>query len=199
MTPDLAAVRPSSRTFTSLDLDTALDGVDTVLEQAIGGSVPGLTGPGPLCGVHQVLYRSPPLDEAIRIAGNFAVDLTLSSTLPGGNLVATLYRVKGSGTCVELLAGAADVGRVPLDLRHWATPGASRPFPVNRRTRVRARSLPLAAVVRPGDRLVLAIGGGSVELLPDPLKPRITIATPSSLSLPVAAGSLRMRAVRRRG
>lgn len=197
LTPDRGAVADSSRSFQSLDVDGALDTADNVASEVTGrvGVPPG--GPGPVCGPHQLVYLSPPLVEEIRLAGNFSVDLTLSSTLPGGNLVATLYRVSGAGDCTGLLTGAADVERAQLDLRHWLEPGASRPFPVGTPTRVSAESLPLASVLHPGERLALAIGASSAEILPDPLKPRVTVATgagtPGILSLPVVAGTVRFR------
>jgi hypothetical protein len=56
------------------------------------------------------------------------------------------------------------------------------------------KSLPLATVIPAGDRLVLAIGATSAELLPDPLKPSITVATggrlPGARWLPVVTGRL---------
>jgi len=166
-----SAVKPSQRSFDSLD-----------------------SGPGPACGPHQIVYVSPPLTQEIRVAGNFSADLTVSSSLSGGNLVATLYHTSSRGSCAELASGAPDSGRIELDLRHWQQPGSSRPFPIATPTRVTVKSLPLATVIPAGDRLVLAIGATSAELLPDPLKPRITVATgdqlPGSLRLPVVNGRL---------
>ncbi|MGH3928988.1 MAG: CocE/NonD family hydrolase [Pseudonocardiaceae bacterium] len=179
------AVRPSARSFQSLDLE---GGADTGLESGIIGSG---------CDPHQLRYVSPPLAQDVRVAGNFSADLTVSSNLPGGNLVATLYHTSGPGSCPELLTGAEDSGRIQLDLTHWAQPGASQPFPTDTPTRVTAESLPLATVIPAGHRLVLAIGATSAEILPDPLKPMITITTgdqlPGSLSLPVVAGKLQFR------
>ncbi len=51
--------------------------------------------PGYLCGPHQALYTSPPLAEDVLLAGNFSLDTSVTSTLPGGNLVAVLYHVPG--------------------------------------------------------------------------------------------------------
>jgi hypothetical protein len=82
-------------------------------------------------------------------------------------------------------------------LRHWQQPGSSQPFPTGTPTRVTAKSLPLATTIPAGERLVLVISATSAEILPDPLKPRTTIATsdqlPGSLSLPVVSGKLRFR------
>ncbi|MGQ0716029.1 MAG: CocE/NonD family hydrolase [Pseudonocardiales bacterium] len=166
-----SGVTPSQRSFQSLDLD------------------------GLACGPQQLGYVSPPLEQEIRVAGNFSADLTVSSNLPGGNLVATLYHTSGQGSCAELVSGAQDSGRIQLDLRHWQQPGTSRPFPTGTPIRVTAQSLPLATVIPAGHRLVLAIGATSAEILPDSLKPTITVATgealPGSLTLPVVAGKLR--------
>jgi len=192
LTASSSAVQPSQRSFQSLDLSSA--------DQGLAAEPATVTGddegtPRLLCGSHQLLFVSPPLAQEIRVAGNFAADLTVSSNLPGGNLVATLYHTSGQGSCPELVSGAEDSGRIQLDLTHWDQPGTSQPFPTGTPTRVRAESLPLATVIPAGHRLVLAIGASSAELLPDPLKPRITITTgeglPGSLSLPLAAGQLR--------
>ncbi|MGH4006990.1 MAG: CocE/NonD family hydrolase [Pseudonocardiaceae bacterium] len=168
-----SGVTPSQRSFQSLDLD------------------------GLACGPQQLVYASPPLVQEILVAGNFSADLTVSSNLPGGNLVATLYHTSGRGSCAELVSGAQDSGRIQLDLRHWQQPGTSRPFPTGTPTRVTAQSLPLATVIPAGHRLVLAIGATSAEILPDPLKPAITVASgealPGSLTLPVVAGKLSFR------
>jgi predicted acyl esterase len=188
-----SAVEPSRRSFQSLDLDAP---------SAVTTTVPARKGqdrraPGLVCGPHQIVYVSPPLTQEISLAGNFSADLTVSSTLPGGNLVATLYHISGGGSCAELVSGAQDSGRIELDLTHWQQPGTSRPFPTGTFTRVRAESLPLASTIPAGDRLVLAIGAASAEILPDPLKPRITVATgealPGSISLPVVSGQLGFR------
>jgi hypothetical protein len=73
----------------------------------------------------------------------------------GGNLVAVLRHTAGDGSCDELIGGAADVGRAMLDLRHWASPGESRAFPVNRATRVRVPGQLSAVRIPRGHRLVL--------------------------------------------
>lgn len=189
-----SGVTPSQRSFQSLDLDApaALTSATTAVEDQ------GRRGPGLACGPQQLMYVSPPLAQEIRVAGNFSADLTVSSNLPGGNLVATLYHTSGRGYCAELLlSGAQDSGRIQLDLRHWQQLGTSQPFPTGTPTRVTAESLPLATTIPAGDRLVLAIGATAAEILPDPHKPRITVATgdqlPGSLSLPVVTGKLRFR------
>ncbi|MGQ0774032.1 MAG: CocE/NonD family hydrolase C-terminal non-catalytic domain-containing protein [Pseudonocardiales bacterium] len=195
LTASSGVVEPSARSFQSLDFE---GGADTGLEFAtLTAGDQELGGFGSDCGPHQLLYVSPPLAQEVRVAGNFSADLTVSSNLPGGNLVATLYHTAGRYSCPELVSGAVDAGRIQLDLTHWAQPGTSQPFPTGTPTRVRAPSLPLATVIPAGHRLVLTIGATAAEILPDPLKPRITITTgdrlPGSLSLPVVAGNLRFR------
>ena len=84
-------------------------------------------------------------------------------------------------------------GRALMDLRHYRTPGRSEDFPVGEPTRVRFRSHPFAARLREGERIVVAIGGGSSELEPDPRHPAITLSG-GSIDLPVTTGGrLRFR------
>lgn len=186
-------VKPSQRSFQSLDLNAT----DALAPATAASKDPGRRGTALVCGPQQVLYVSPPLAQEIHVAGNFSADLLLSSNLPGGNVVATLYHTPGGSSCAELVSKARDSGRIELDLTHWLHPGASQPFPTGTPTRVRAESLPLATTIPAGDRLVLAIAATAVEILPDPLKPTITVATgealPGSVMLPVVAGELRFR------
>jgi predicted acyl esterase len=154
-------------------------------------SVPGLDAAW-WCGPQQVLYVSPPLAEDVVVAGNIGFDLEVTSSAPGGNLVAVLRHTAGDGSCDELINGAADVGRKMLDLRHWASPGASRAFPVNRPTRVNVPGQPSAVRIPSGHRLVLGVSGGAIELEPDPLHPLLSIGG-GSLRIPVVEGRLRFR------
>ena len=82
-----------------------------------------------------------------------------------------------------------------MDLQHWRVAGRSEPFPVNRPTRVRFHSHPMAANLKKGERIVVAIGGGASEVTPDQLKPVITVhtgrGTAGSFTLPVESGELR--------
>jgi predicted acyl esterase len=134
------------------------------------------------CGPHQVLFTSRPLAEDGLIAGYVDVELDLSSTLPGGNLSLFLWRTTGDGSCPDQTA--TWFGRALMDLRHWEISGRSKDFPVMTPTRVRYRSHPLAGVVRKGERIVVAIGGGSSELEPDARHPAITVMG-GSLKLPI--------------
>lgn len=153
-------------------------------------SVPAVE-PASLCGPHEARYVSPPLAEDVVVAGNIGFDLDVKSTLPGGNLVAVLRHTPGGGGCAALSA-APEVGRAQLDLRHWATPGQSRSFPVNRPTRVSVPGQPGAARIPRGHRLVLGVTGGSLDLQPDPLLPLLTIGR-GALEIPVVEGTLRFR------
>jgi predicted acyl esterase len=164
------------------------------------------------CGPHQALYTSPPVAEDVVLAGNFDARVTVTDSLPGGNLVAVLRAVPASATCADMTAESAaelaehaatpseswhEIGRLQLDLRHWREPGRSRDFPVGQPTVVSVTSQPFAAFVPAGHRLVLGIGGGSIELEPDPLQPLLTITTgqdnAGSISVPVAKGRLAFR------
>lgn len=191
LTATRSTATPAQRSFQSLDLE-APSAITSTTDKAQNPPAITLT-----CGPHQIVYISPPLAQEVRVAGNFIADLTVSSNLPGGNLVATLYHTAGQGSCTELVSAARDSGRIELDLRHWQQPGTSRPFPTGSPTRVTAKSLPLATTIPAGDRLVLTLGATAEEILPNPVKPRITIATgdqlPGSLSLPVVAGKLQFR------
>jgi hypothetical protein len=145
---------------------------------------------GARCGAHEAVFASAPFAQDALIAGNFRLDVTLSSNNPGGNLVAVLLHGTGAGDCQSLATGAAESGgRVEMDLRHWAEHGKSRDFPVGVPTRVSVDSQPLVTRIRKGERLFVALGGGSTVLAPRAL-PEITVHTgprlAGSVSLPVA-------------
>ena len=108
------------------------------------------------CGGHQALYVSQPLDESADLAGYFSVELSVKSTLPGGNLAVMLSRSE-EGTCP---APATEISRAIMDLNHYKTPGEHRDFPVGSPTTVKVDSQPFAGSVPAGERLVIAIGGG---------------------------------------
>ena len=111
--------------------------------------------------------------------------LELSSTQPGGNFALFVWKTTGGGGCPD--PDASTVGRAMLDLRHWATPGESRDFPVGTPTKFTLHSHPFAAQLRKGDRLVVAAGGGAVEMTPDERKPVLTLHS-ATLRLPVVEG-----------
>jgi len=145
------------------------------------------------CGPTQVLYVSPPVAEDVHLAGEFDVELTISSTLPGGNFAFFVHRTKGTGACPD--NEALDTGRAILDLQHYKVAGQSEPFPVGHPTRLRFHSHPMSAMLRKGERLVVAIGGGASEITADQLAPVITVhtgpGTAGSFTLPVESGTLR--------
>lgn len=145
------------------------------------------------CGPTQVLYVSPPVAEDVHLAGEFDVDLTVSSTLPGGHFAFFVHRTKGTGACPD--DQALDTGRAILDLQHFKVAGKSEPFPVGHPTRLRFHSHPMSAMLRKGERLVVAIGGGASEVTVDQLAPVITVhtgpGTAGSFTLPVESGTLR--------
>ena len=139
------------------------------------------------CGPHQALYVSPPVTQDVLLAGNFEVDVTLSSTLPGGNFAVYLWKTTGDGSCPDPAASA--IVRGLMDLRHWHMEGRGRDFPVATPTSFTLRSQPFASTLSPGERLVVAVGGGSVELTPDHLKPVLTLHE-GTFRLPVVSGEL---------
>lgn len=161
--------------------------------------------PGATCGPHQAFYVSAPLKEDAVLAGYFNANLTVTSSQPGGNLVAVLRHLPSAALpCgvdgsdyLSLFenSGETAVGRLQMDLRHWKTPGKHRDFPVLQPTTVKAPSGPFAAFVPKGHRLVLFIAGGSGELEPDQFQPAIAISTgrklAGSIRIPVVKGDLR--------
>lgn len=139
------------------------------------------------------LFVSPPLAEDVHLAGEFDIDVTISSTLPGGHFSFFVHRTNGDGSCGDELA--RDTGRAIIDLQHWRVVGESEPFPVNQPTRFQFHSHPMAANLKAGERIVVAIGGGASEVTPDQLKPVITVhtgpGTTGAFTLPVESGNLR--------
>ena len=185
VTDDPLAVSPSQRLFQSADHDPGL----RVQPQNAEDGKPYFSP----CGPTQVLYVSPPLAEDVHLAGEFDVDVTISSTLPGGHFSFFVHRTSGTGTCPD--GAALDTGRAMLDLQHYAEAGRPQPFPVATPTRVKFHSHPLAATIRKGERIVVAIGGGASELTADQLKPQITVHTGPGIAgkftLPIESGRLR--------
>lgn len=147
------------------------------------------------CAPHQAIYVSPPLAEDVLIAGNFAANLTLSSTAPEGNLGVFLWRTTGPGTCPD--ADVREIRRALTDLRHATAPygDVAKEFPVNTPTAVNLSSHPFAVLLKKGERIVVAVGGGAVELTPGPTYPQYTVPTgdgfQGSISIPVIEGTLR--------
>jgi uncharacterized protein len=159
--------------------------------------------PGAACGPHQAVYVSPPVKKHVVLAGYFNIDLTVTSSQPGGNLTAVLRHLPSASCGLDssdfesMLSDAAEsaVGRMQMDLRHWKTPGRHRDFPVLEPTGVREPSGPFAASVPAGHRLVLFIAGGSAELEPDQFQPVLSVSTgrkkAGSIRIPVVKGDLR--------
>lgn len=164
-----------------------------------------LAEPGLTCGGHQAFYVSPPVEEDVVLAGYFDIDLSVTSSLPGGNLVAVLRHVPSELPCDPDTSDAQSmlyvdeyesaVGRMQMDLRHWKTHGSHQDFPIATATRVREPSGPFASFVPKGHRLALFIAGGSMELEPDLFQPALVISTggglTGSIEIPVVSGELR--------
>lgn len=157
------------------------------------------------CPDRQVIFASPPLAGEVVLAGSFELDLTITSTLPDGNLAAVLFSAPEVGACPapsppssQPLAGylkmPGEIRRALVDLRHAGAP-YGRLFPVGVPTEVELTSHPLATRIPAGHRLILAVGGGARELFPEARKPRLTLTTgaarAAALRLPVVEGELR--------
>jgi predicted acyl esterase len=165
--------------------------------------------PGPFdCPGTQAVYVSPPLAEDVEIAGNFLVNLTVESTLPNGNFGVFLYHVEDVAPCSEKLsdldrlssditpAWPGEVRRALSDLRHRG--GAleeGEDFPVGGSDVMRMTSHPFASSAKAGERLVVAVSGGSGELTPRADTPILTVITGSGvegqITIPVVSGTLR--------
>jgi predicted acyl esterase len=188
--------------LTGRSLVTSRKGVEPT--ESVFTSAPGVE-PGLVCGAHQAVYVSPPLAEDVVLAGYFDIDLTVTSSMPGGNLVAVLRHVTEENPCGPDTSDAQSmlymdpyesaVGRLQMDLRHWRKHGQSRDFPILEPTRVREPSGPFAAYVPAGHRLALFVAGGSMELEPDAFQSQIVISTgpdlAGSIEIPVVRGDLR--------
>lgn len=182
------------------------DAKDVTDSQQAFTTVPGIE-PGLACGGHQVFYVSEPVKEDVVLAGYFDVELTVTTSAPGGNLVAVLRHVESEMPCGPDASDSASmlyvddyesaVGRMQMDLRHWKTHGKHQGFPVAQPTEVREPSGPFAAFVPKGHRLALFVAGGSMELEPDAFQPQILISTgkglAGSIEIPVVEGDLRFR------
>ena len=185
VTDDPATVVASQRSLQSADHDPGL-------RVQPGNAEDGKPYFSP-CGPTQVLYVSPPLAKDTHLAGEFDVDVTISSTLPGGHFSFFIHRTSGTATCPD--GKALDTGRAMLDLQHWRVAGKPEPFPVRTPTRVSFHSHPVAANLRKGERIVVAIGGGASELTADQMAPVITVHTgpgmAGSFTLPVESGAFK--------
>jgi putative CocE/NonD family hydrolase len=185
VTDDPLAITPAQRIFQSADHDPGLRVQPTAAEDGKPYLSP--------CGPTQALFVSPPLAEDVHVAGEFDVDVTVSSTLPGGHFSFFIHRTSGTATCPD--DKALDTGRAMLDLQHYRVDGQAEPFPIGVPTRVRFHSHPLAANLKKGERIVVAIGGGASELTVDQLAPLLTVHTgpgiPASFTVPVESGELR--------
>ncbi len=151
------------------------------------------------CEDDHVAYVSPPLEETVLIAGNFEVNLTITSTHSDGNIAAFLYHAVNQPACVGSgvttgSGNAVEVRRAVSDLYHRGHLEHGRDFPVGSPDEVGLKSYPFASLVPAGHRLILSIGGGAADALPDSDAPLLTIHTGDSvearLTLRVVEGNL---------
>lgn len=155
----------------------------------------------------QALYASAPLKNDIRVAGNATIEVTLTSTQPGGYFAGFLFHTPGRGRCPDpnvhgQESGPDDfIGRRPLEfnrtlanLRHWKVQGTAKPFPILTPTPVSFESVPFATKIPAGERIVLAIGGGATQLASSKFKPTLTVTTgqdtTGNVQLPIVDGKL---------
>jgi uncharacterized protein len=178
-------------------LVTASESVRASEQRFVGQSV----DPTPLdCAGTQALYVSPPLAEDVELAGNYLANVTLESTTPNGNIGVFLFHVGNVGGCPEKASGAAPTGgeirRALSDLRHRGGGlEMGKDFPIGSSDVVRLSSHPFASVARAGERLVVAVSGGSDELTARPETPVLTVLTgagvEATITIPVVSGTLR--------
>ena len=143
-------------------------------------------------------YTSPPLDQDLTVAGEPEADLTLASSATDGEVIVYLEDVLPSGRVVYLSEGvlrlsdrklsATPVGADPLHSHLSAdampmTPGKAEP--------IKLALAPIAAIVRKGERLRIAIAGADADNLqripaagPETLEIHRGRAAPSSIELP---------------
>lgn len=153
-------------------------------------------------GTH-ALYVSPPLAEDVELAGNFLVNVTVESTLPNGNFGVFLYHVDEVQPCGEKVTGGGpglswpgEVRRALSDLRHRGGGlEQGEDFPVGSPEEMRLSSHPFASPVKAGERLVVAVSGGSEELTARAETPVLTVITGADvegqITIPVVRGELR--------
>ena len=119
-----------------------------------------------------ITYTSAPFAEDLVIAGTPEADLTLASTAPDGIAIVYLEDVLPSGKVVYLTEGlirladrkpgAAPIGADPL---HSYLRGDAAPMVPGRADEVRIALSPIAAVIRKGERLRIAIAGADADNL----------------------------------
>ena len=134
------------------------------------------------CIPNHVAYSTARFDEDVEMAGQFTLDLTVSSTMSDSTIVAYLIE-SDTGDCGDPTARI--VARAATDLRHIRNE-AGEDFPVGVPTDVTLRSMPFGTVLHAGKRLTLAIGGDGEEfrLAPDAMRAAVTI-TKGALHVPI--------------
>lgn len=152
------------------------------------------------CPGDKALYVSPPLAEDVLLAGNYHANLTVTSTQPDGQVSVFLWHVDELASCptapdpFPLLDYPKEVSRAISDLSHRGHLEQGEPFPVGQPGQLAMSSHPFAAQVSAGERLVLAVTGGAVEVSPSPAHPQIVVQTGDSIEatvdLPVVEGQL---------
>ncbi|HVM44933.1 MAG TPA: CocE/NonD family hydrolase, partial [Candidatus Thermoplasmatota archaeon] len=149
----------------------------------------------PACEAHDAaVFVSAPIEADVVVAGNFLVNLTLTSTAPNGNVGAALW-VVDADPCDAARTEPRWLQTAVSDLRHRGHLEVGEPFPVGAREVVALTSPPLAKTVPAGSRLALVVGAGVAGYVPKVPSPVLTLSTgPSiagSIDLVVVDGELR--------
>ncbi|HEX9816356.1 MAG TPA: hypothetical protein VGB18_05200, partial [Candidatus Thermoplasmatota archaeon] len=114
---------------------------------------------------------------------------------PEGNLGVFLWHTTGTGQCPD--TDVREIRRALTDLRHATAPygDVGKDFPINTPTGINMSSHPFASVLKAGERIVVAVGGGSTELTPGPMYAALTVSTgpafQGEITIPVVEGELR--------
>jgi predicted acyl esterase len=154
-----------------------------------------------LCPGTKAVYVSPPLKNDVLLAGHFFADLTVKSTRDNGNFGLFLWHLDALDPCpgtdpqVSLVTESdVEVGRAISDLRHRGQLEQGKPFPVGSADVMSMRSHPFASVVKAGERLVLAVSGGALEVAPRQEMPTLVVQTGPNvegwIDIPVFEGVL---------
>lgn len=152
------------------------------------------------CTANKALYVSPPLAEDALLAGNFGTNVTVTSTAPNTNFGVFVWHVDEVDVCPaadrhsNAITYPDEVSRALSDLRHRGHLEQGEPFPVGEPGLMSLRSHPFATRVKAGERLVVGVTGGAVELSAKDPDAGLRIHTGSDteawIELPVVEGEL---------
>ena len=145
-----------------------------------------------------VSYTSAPLAGDLLIAGDPVADLTIASSRPDGMVIVYLEEVLPNGRVVYLSEGVLRLAErklataaVGADALHSYLKGDAAPMTPGRAEPIKIALSPIAAIVRKGERLRIAIAGadsGNLERVPasgpETLEIGRSHAAPSFIEIP---------------